>query len=435
MSGRVRVAGIVLASALAGSALAQYGPPKPIIGERAPDIRFTDSDSKFTEERDKGISLLERYADRIILLFFFRTDDPASVEALPLMKELQGKLGGKGVVFIPVTSEKKETAETAFKARDMGFEFAIFGNLHVFYGVSAFPRVYMIDTNGILADHFHPADRMEERILAQMRRTPPPGADPQTFHRWLQQARTAVSEKRYGRAYTYARDVRSLTDNADALHKEAEELVKSIEESTKTWLEEARTAANGKEYDKACDILAEVSIRFEGTDLGAEADREISRLMGDGTLKPKLNRAKEEAKGDLRNASAAELLITKRYYEALKAYRAVSETYPDTKAAAEAEKVIDKINDDPEAQALIKKARAEEEADRWLDIGDRYARARLYSKAREYYEKIRQTHPNTPSAARVEQRLKDLPQEDQPAPEGEAGGTDTAAGQAPGDGG
>ncbi|MCK4341418.1 MAG: redoxin domain-containing protein [Phycisphaerae bacterium] len=410
----LRTIATVLLVALVATTAAQQRPKKPVIGEMAPEIKLTK------RRGDKeGDSLLERYRERILVLFFFRSDDSASVEAIPLLNKIHKDLGKKGVVIIGISTEKTKNVESFAKGKEV--EFLCYtgaeGIQHMYY-VSAFPRVYLIDTGGILVDHFHPLDDLEEKILTQIRKTPPLGADPATLGKRLAQARGALSGKKYGKAYTYAKDVNILAEKGSDLEEQSGELIEQIEEAAEEWLQEARQAARKKEYEEACRILAELSIRFEGTEIGDDADKEISRLMGDRELKPKLNKAKDNARGEWINDEAAELLAGKRYLEAIKRYREVIELYPDTNAAQAAEKEVDRVNEDPKAQKRIAELRAEEEADRWLDIGDRYARIKLYNQAREYYERVRAEHPTSPAASKAKQRLDDLP-EDDPEEDGE----------------
>jgi tetratricopeptide (TPR) repeat protein len=160
-----------------------------------------------------------------------------------------------------------------------------------------------------------------------------------------------------------------------------------------------------------CQILAEISVRFAGTEVAVSADDERGRLMGDGKVKPKMLKAIENAKGGLLNDRAAESETTGRYLESLKLYRTVTEDFPDTDAARTASESLDRLTADPKVQDTIRGLRATEEAERWLDIGDRFAKIEMYGKAREYYQRVLDTHPGTQAAPKAQERLARVPEE------------------------
>jgi hypothetical protein len=401
---------IVLAAGWAATpAVAQMpgGSGKAVIGEPAPDPLVGDD----KDQDKKPMHLLEKHRKKIVVLFFFRISDPASMDVLPKLVKLDKDLRTKGVVVIGITDGKKDKYEPVLKSKEVAFEI-IEGNMVDPYDVSAPPRIYMVDPTGILADHFHPADDLEGRVLNQIRKTPPAGAAPEDIAKRRSAASAALDKKEYGRAYTLARELQGLTEKDEK--NTNSELLKKIEGEAKKWLDDARQTAKDKDNPKWYSVLAEISVRFAGTDLGNEADKEISIILGKRDEKPLINRAKDNVRGEISNEQAAEMVASERYAEALDLYREVAEKYPDTAAAKAAEKAVDSINDDPKSQAAIAEVRAGEEADRWLDLGDRYAKVKLYGKAREYYEKVIGTHGDSPAAGRARDRIKDLPA-DEPA--------------------
>ncbi|GEM_PF-949885 len=379
-------------------------PAKVAIGQPVPELS-ADGWVNFN-----GTPSLDHFRDRIVVLFFFRTDDN-SADSIPTVGEAHKNLSQLGVVIIGLTPEKKEAVDRIVKAKNIKFPVGYGVSTEERYQVASFPKVYLLDTAGILVNRFHPDDELEERIRAQMRVTPPVGTDPQTLKSRFEQARTAYKNREYGRAYTLAVAVSKLTEKDSSLGKSVSELLKQIEEGARKWLEEAKAAARSGDYDKACRIVAEISVRFAGSEVGSEADGERGRLMGDGKVKPKLLTALENAKGQLVNEQAAEQEAAGRYLEAIRLYRTVSEQHPQTEAASAADKAIERINADPKAQEAIRSLRADEEADRWLDIANRFASVEMYDKAREFYQRIIDTHPEARCAARARQQLAQLPAE------------------------
>jgi len=299
------------------------------------------------------------------------------------------------------------------KGKEIKFIVGYGANTEERYQVAAFPKVYLLDTSGRLVDRFHPGDNLEEKVRAQMRKTPPSGADATSLKDRLERAKAAAKGKEYGKAYTLAQNVSKLADSGSPTGKAADELVKQLEEAAKKWLDEAKSAAKGEDFDRACEILSELSVRFAGTDGGGDADNERGRLMGDGKIKSKLIKALEHAKGQQLNDEAAEEETAKRYLEALKLYNTAIDEYPESAAAKTAEQAIERINSDPKVQSTIQKLLATAEAERWLDLGNRFAQAEIIDRAREFYQRVIDAHPGTEAATRAKERLAKLP-EDKP---------------------
>jgi len=390
---------------VAFSAVAALAQDQAKIGETAPDIEATSFDNY------EGKPSLDKFKDQIVVLFFFRTSDSTSMdEAVPILNKVHDAFNKSGVVIIGLTDEKKTKAESIIKGKEIKFIIGYESKSGEKYNVPAPPRIYLIDTSRKLVNHFHPLEDLEQKIRDQIRKTPPAGSDPATLKKRLRQAQTAFRNEEYGKAYTLAQDVKKLADEESDIGKSVKELIDNIEEGAKNWLEEAKQAAKAEDYAKACRILAELSVRFAGHDIGGEADTEIGRLMGNRDLKPRIRTAVDNAKGQLLNDQAADHEASKRYLEAINLYREVTEEYADTDAGKAAEEAIERIKEDAIAQQTIKKLRAEEEADRWLDIADRYAKVEMVDKAREYYQRVIEAHPATDAAKTARTRVETLPE-------------------------
>lgn len=386
------------------------GPTRTVFGDQCPEL-VAESWANY-----EGKPTLDKFKNRIVVLFFFRTTDK-SVDAIAALNDAYKKLAPLGVGFIALTPQKKEAAEAGLKGKDgkegkeIKFPIGFGVKTDERYQVASFPKVYLIDTVGRLVNRFDPADGLEEKIRAQIAITPPIPTDSQALKALLEQAATVAKSKEYAKAYILVREISKLTDKDSETGKRAAELAKQIEEAAKKRLEEAKEAARSGDNDVAARILAELSVRFAGESVGAEADTEIGRLMGDNKLKPMLRKAIDNAKGQRVNDQAAAAEGAKRYLDALKLYREVTEQYADSEAGKAAEKAIERINTDPKIQDSIKALRADEEAERWLDLGDRFAKVELYSRARDFYQRIIASHPDARAASKAKERLGKLPEE------------------------
>lgn len=381
--------------------------PKPVakIGEPAPEIEaeFTNAD---------GDVSIEKYKGRIVLLFFFRTDDAASMEAFAILNGIHKKFGNRGVVIIGMTKEERDTAEGLVNGKKAEFIIGYKAENDESYKVAAVPEVYMVDTRGVLTNRFHPADQFEDRLLAQFEMTPPAGADLEALEAKFGRARKWYHGKEYGKAFTLLKELGDVVDNSSTLGGSVSKLKDDVESASKDWLEEARTAIRTEKFEVAARILAELSVRFRGEEVADDAENEIGRVMGRREAKNIMKTALENAKGEVLNDEAANYEAVRRFLEARRLYRQTSEEHPDTQAAKVAEEAIERINADPVALEIIKKHRADAQASRWLDIGDRYAKVEMYTDARDYYQRVVDEYPTTRAGSQAKERLRELPEEE-----------------------
>ncbi|MEW6249998.1 MAG: tetratricopeptide repeat protein [Planctomycetota bacterium] len=387
-------------------------PTKFVMNEPAPEPE-AEHWLNLSEGASNAAPRLSRYRGRLVVYYFFRTDGTAA-ETIPDVVAAAKKYG-KFVQFLGFTPQAREQAESAVNGKQIKFPVGVGSQMEEKFEIAP-PYIYLMDTTGRYVGRFHPGEGLEERIKAQLEKTPPPAADSQAINNRRRQAEKLLSEKQVGRAYTIAKDAGKLLDAQSPDGKRIADLVKRIEEAARKVLDEAREGAKGEKKELALKQLAELSVHFAGESIGGDADTELGRLMGDIKLKTQVRKAVNNAKGAAVNDQAADLEASRRYLEAVKLYRQVTEEFPDTEAAQAAEKSIDRINADPAAQKHIASLRADEEAERWLGLADSYAKIELYNKAREYYERIVETHPTARATAKAKERLAKLPAEE-PEPE------------------
>lgn len=376
------------------------------VGKPAPEI---NAPNYFGDEEHISLAKLK---NKIVVLVFFRTNDSASVDVLPPLQKIHKDYRRRGVEIIAFTPEtEREKVENLMKGKELTFRVIFGGNLHELYEAPAFPHAYLIDTGGIIVWRGHAGDGLEERIKAQMRKTPPAGSETAALRAKLQKAEQLQSRDDIGRAYTLAREVADLAEKDSEMAEKSKTLKEKLEKAAAETLTRARDLAKKEDFEKAGELLAMLSVRFEGTDVARDADAEVARLRGSGTVKTALRKAIENAKGEVHNDIAAQLESEKRYREAINAYKQTTENHVDTPAAKAAQAAIDRINSDASVQAELNKYRSEEEAERWLDLGERFVRVQLYDLAKVQFEKVIKTHPDSSAATKARKSLEKLPKE------------------------
>ena len=384
------------------------------VGETAPELEFKESSNEKTE----GMLLADR-KNRIIVLVFFRTFDAASIDLFPTLNELHDKYYKRGVSIVGLSDEKKEQVESTAKGKGFKFGYLAQINPDSPYKFSAPPEAYIIDIYGKIAyARFHPADDLEDKIKKVIERGAPPGSDQEALKRHFAQLTKYMLQEDCGRAYTLAKELEDWVEGEDeSAATRVKDLIEKIEKMGEDWLKQARDEIERKDYEPACRKLAVLSIRFDGSEIKERADRELGRLQGDNLTKPLVRKALENAEAEVENDNAAALEMNGRYLEARDVYRTVTEDYEGTDAAKDAQDAIDRIGNDPSVQTEIRKAQDAQQASRWYDLGERYARVQLFALAREQLELVIKDYPGSLSADKARKRLGELDGEERKAKE------------------
>lgn len=372
------------------------------VGKPAPELRIRD------KQGGKDRFSLAQMRGRIVLFCFWRPDNTESYDAIVGLNELAKKYRPRGVKFVAVTPRGKEESKQVYEDK-INYHMLFMSTSEELYNVTSYPMAYIIDTRGILRWRGYPDDDLETRLREQIERTPPVATDTASLRKRLARADSARSAGKLGRAYQLASQVLGVAEDiSDKLEKEAEKLIKDIERDARKKLADVTKALKSGDIEKNCAIIADMNERLGDSEIVDDLAKEVSRLRGDKKYKDKIKAAITNAKGLLRNEQAAEIEKEKRYVAALEVYREVTEKFPDTEAAEKAQAAIKRINTTTSIQRQIKSAAAEVEAQRWLDLGDRYVRVELPDEAKKQYQKVVKQHSRSKAARKARRRLTEL---------------------------
>ncbi|MBL8880191.1 MAG: redoxin domain-containing protein [Phycisphaerales bacterium] len=352
---------------------------------------------------------LAKNKGKIVVLFFWRTTDSASIEAIPTVNEIYKDMSRSGIIVVGISGEEREKVEPVATGKGVQFPFA-FGAATLIrdFEIASFPNVLIVDPAGNLAWRGHPADDLKERIKTQRTRTPPIGSESKTLNNKLKKSEAALGKGQIGRAYTLAKSVKDVVENGTPLSEQSKALMDKAEEAAKKAIEEIKQDIRAGKNDEACRRLADLSTRFSGQEVARLADEEVARMRADNKTKNVMKKAIDNARGEMRNDEAEELAASSQFLEAVEAYKEVTEKYADTDAALEAKKAMEHINSDAGIQQKIKAARDNEEAERWLDLAERFEKCDLKDQAKVLFEKIVSQHPKTLAASRAKKKLEEL---------------------------
>jgi peroxiredoxin len=385
---------------MAGSALAQH------VGDPAPDFEIEDTDRSRDKDDEHRLST---YKGRIVLLFFWRSTSSRSLDMIPTLNEIHREYRPRGVMIIAGTPEEKKDVEEVANEKQVEF-FIGYGNAHRLYQVPSLPYAYLIDPDMKVAWRGNPEKNLEDRLVELMRRTPPVCADLAAEQSRLRKAEQLLEQRDYGRAYTIAAKLADLEEENAELAEKARALMEKLEQAAEKWLEEAKEAHRTGDYETACRIVSVISIRFETTDVAHAAEDEIARLRAERKSKEMIRTERKKAQAEVALDEAADFEADKRYLKALDAYEEVAKKFKDSEAAKQAQAAIERITTDSAIQQYVKEWREAGRADRWLELGDRFAKVEMYDLAREYYERVISEHATSAAATKAKKRLKDLPE-------------------------
>lgn len=373
------------------------------LGKPVPDFKVEaigEGATQFELSKNKG---------KMIVLFFWRTTDSGSIEAIPTLNEIHKDMGRSGIIVMGVSGEEREKVEPVVTGK--GFQFpTLFGASQLVrdFEISSFPNVLVVDPAGNLAWRGHPGDSLKERIKTLRTRTPPIGSESKTLSNKLKKSESALGKGQVGRAYTLAKSVKDVVEAGTPLSEQAKALMEKSEEAAKKALEEVKQETRAGKNEEACRRLADLSTRFSGQEVARLADEEVAKMRADNKTKNVMKKAIDNARGEMRNDEAEELAASSQFLEAVEAYKEVTEKYADTDAANDAKKAMEHINSDAGIQQKIKAARDNEEAERWIDLAERYEKCDLKDQAKATYEKIVSQHPKTLAASRAKKKLEEL---------------------------
>lgn len=383
-------------------ALAVLAPPTAaqFVGQPAPEIsapNYMGKEDHFSIASARG---------KPLLLVFLRTEDDACIKAVPTLLSLHKKYGPRGLELVGLCSEDKEPVERFVSEHKIPFRYGYGGDPDETYDVSAYPEAFLIDASGVIAWRGEVSDELDARVARLMARGSSAG-DKGADARRLEEAARSDASGNILKAYTLARQVAELGDKS--LKSKADDLTKSLEEKARRQVDEVRDAIGNDQVDEAlCRRAADLLVRFEGSEAGREASTQVQRLRGHAAGKAHVDAALAAARAARIADLADDAATGKEYARALQLYRELADQYAATPAGKDAKAALQRIQGDPAAQSALQAARNEDQADRWLDIAERYARLKLPEPARQYLEKVIQTHPTSRAAEQAKQRLAAL---------------------------
>ncbi len=135
----------------------------PEVGSTAPEFGGT----KFYNSTAPGPVTLAGLRGKVVLIDFWATWCGPCVAAIPHVSELYEKYKDKGLVVIGHTDGSSQNLEQFIKDKPIHYIVSVGENIGDVYGVTGIPHVYIIDPDGKVAWHGHPAS-LDEKVVSDL---------------------------------------------------------------------------------------------------------------------------------------------------------------------------------------------------------------------------------------------------------------------------
>jgi len=186
-------------------------------------------------------------------------------------------------------------------------------------------------------------------------------------------------------------------DDADA----ANQLLDEVEAKAAEAHQAAVAFEDSEKLGSAVRAYRDCARGFQGTEAAGKAAARLAEIRRDPEIRKRLNHYMAASL----LAKAQEDVQQKRFVAAVECLETILKRYADTEEAAEARKLRQQIDGNPEAARAIRDAQARSEAQGILSMGDSFRRNRMPQKALAEYEKVLAKFPDTTFARMAKERI------------------------------
>lgn len=139
------------------------------LGDPAPKLKVA------SWVKGKPVKLAEGKGKKVYVIEFWATWCPPCRTSIPHLTKLQKEYAEKGVVFIGISTEEKDQVEPFVKrmGKKMDYRVAVDDNWATAkkymggFKVNSIPHAFVVDKNGKIIWHGHPAGRELEKTIKQ----------------------------------------------------------------------------------------------------------------------------------------------------------------------------------------------------------------------------------------------------------------------------
>ena len=382
------------------------------VGERAPRI------SAASWLNAKGTISSAELEGKIIVAEFWATWCVPCVQNIPHLNELNKEWRPRGVIIVGITDESKRLITKFMKSTPMEYPVATGSDFDTF-GVESLPYAVVINPEGIVTWRGNPLHgALDRAIEITFKQTPPvlvSARKLKRLQRSLETAEKQIERQQYAHAFEVSEQITELLPETHDLYARAELMRKQVLDVGTEQLAHARSLIESEQYTDAVRQLTRMQQTFKRSTIAEQAATEVDKLRAKPEIAAAIDkaRAQEAAQAAEEHASkalrAAEQLIAKEVYgAAYKKLTAIAKTYPESKSGKTAASRAEELKANPEIALIINDEAARKDCRGWLKMATNFRNHKRPDKAREYYERIIETYPDSSFATKARQELATL---------------------------
>ena len=382
------------------------------VGEQAPRIpaaNWLNTKGRISRAELEG---------KIIVAEFWATWCAPCVHNIPHLNKLNKEWKPRGVFIVGITDESKQLITKFMKSTTIEYPLATGSDFETF-DVESLPYAVVIDPEGIVAWRGNPLQGALDRAIEEtFKETPPTSVNARKLRKLKRSLATAekqIERQQYGQALAVCEEIIELLPNTHALYANAELMRKQMVDTGDEQVAQAQSLIESRQYVEAARQLNRIRQTFRDTNIAEQAIAVVDNLRADPEIAAVLDaaQAEEASQAKEKKASqalyAAEQLLAKEAYgAAYKRLTAITKSYPESEAGKKAAKKAEQLIADPDIALIISDDKARQNCRGWLKMAGNFRNANRPDKAREYYERIIETYPESSFAAKAHRELTTL---------------------------
>lgn len=275
----------------------------------------------------------------------------------------------------------------------------------------ALPTVLFLDAKGAQVDkivgYAPPVNYLPQlRKVAEKGTELVPAKTRRDAERALQRAKDAYERKDFGGALEALKAATEGGAPGEQLD-EAKRLLDEIQAKAAEKYQQGVNFEGEGKLGSAVRAYQECARTFKGTEEGQKAAKRLVEIRKDPDVRKRLN---AYLAGSLL-VKAQDAVSAKHYGAAVEALDGLLARYAETEQAAEAKKLREQLNADPDVARQVREQSVRAEAERMLAIADSFRRNGLPGKALAEYGKIIEKFPGTRFSQAAAERVKEIAKE------------------------
>jgi peroxiredoxin len=401
------LAGVLVAASLCAAVQADLKK-----GVFAPDI-----EAKQWINADQSLSLKD-LRGLVVVLYFWQTTTRAGeffMEDINILHNHRALGRARGVIVIGVTDADFTRVNPAIEREKASFPVALESQSYKDYELERMPAVVIVDPVGRIAwsGAASEGDTIVREVFSVLDENPPTRTRPtelEIVNRRMDEARNALRDRAYVRAFRAARDAFEHTVTGDPAKTMSQDLIDLIDLLARDRMATVDELLEEKKFTEAVALLRTVIREFSGVAAARDARR---RLV---TLRRQYDEIKDVLKGEQTTVEAVRLLArvrervtAQRFGEAYATIQQILDNYGQTDVAPIARGILDRMKENPQIAMALRDHDARRDCEMWIGQAKNFISQGRRREASDLLRKVISSYPDTTYEREAVEMLKRLP--------------------------